>query len=50
VVGPGIHEVGKTELADIAKALQQRGIKEGKREVLHFNITMDRVLDDLQIH
>ena len=50
VVGPGVHEVGKTELPDVAEALQRRGIEQGKRKVLHFNITMDRVLDDLQIH
>ena len=50
VVGPGIHEVGKTELPDVAEALQRRGVKQGKRKVLHFNIAVDRVLDDLQIH
>jgi hypothetical protein len=47
MVGTGIHKIGKTELPDIAEALQWRGVQEGKRKVLHFYIPMDRVLDDL---
>ena len=46
MVGPGVHQIGKTELPDIAEALQRRGIKEGQCKILHFNIPMDRVLDD----
>ena len=46
VVGAGIHQKGKTELPDIAEALQRQGIKQGECKVLHFYITVDRVLDD----
>jgi hypothetical protein len=46
MVGTGINQVGKTELPDVAEALERRGIQESEREVLHFDITVDRVLDD----
>jgi hypothetical protein len=46
VVGTGIHEIGKTELPDIAEALQRGGVEQGERKVLDFNVTVDRVLDD----
>ena len=47
MVGTRIDEIGKTELFDIAEALEYRGIEQGKCKILHFNIAMDRVLDDL---
>jgi len=50
VVGTGIHEIGKTELPDVAEALQRRRIEQGKRKLLHINIAMDRVFYDLQVH
>jgi hypothetical protein len=50
VVGTWIHEIRKPELLDVAEALQCRGIEQGKCELLHFHIAMDRVLDDLQVH
>jgi hypothetical protein len=46
VVGPGIDEIGEPELPDVAEALERQRVKQGKRKVLHFNITMDRVLDN----
>jgi hypothetical protein len=46
VVGAGINKVGKTELPDVAEALERRGVEKGKRKILHFDITVDRVLDD----
>jgi LPPG:FO 2-phospho-L-lactate transferase len=47
VVGAGIHKIGETELPDIAETLERGGIEQGKGKILHLNITMDRVLDDL---
>jgi hypothetical protein len=46
VVGAGIHQKGKTELPDITEPLQGGRIKQGEGKVLHFNVTVDRVLDD----
>jgi hypothetical protein len=46
VVRPGIHQIGKPELPYIAEALQMRGVQEGERKVFHFNVAMDRVLDN----
>jgi hypothetical protein len=46
VVGTGIHQKGKTELPDITEPLQGGRIKQGEGKVLHFNVTVDRVLDD----
>jgi len=50
VVGPGIHKIRKTELPDITESLQRGGVEKGERKILHFNVTVDRVLDDLQSH
>jgi hypothetical protein len=50
VIGTRIDKVRKTELLDVAEALQGRGIQQGKRKLLHFNIAMDRVLDYFQVH
>jgi hypothetical protein len=47
VVCPGIYQEGKSQLPDVAEALERRGIQEGKCKVLHFHVSMDRVLDDL---
>ena len=33
-------------MPDVAEALQRGEIEQGERKVLHFNITMDRVLDN----
>ena len=46
VVGTGIHQIGKTELPDVAESLQRRGVQESERKVFHFNVTVDRVLDN----
>lgn len=47
MVGARIYEVGKTELPDVAEALQHGGVEQPEREIFHLDITMDRVLDDL---
>jgi hypothetical protein len=48
MVGSGIHKIRKTELFYVAEALKCRGIEQGKCEILHLYIAMDRVLDYLQ--
>jgi len=43
---PGVNEIGKAKLPDIAEALQRWGVEEGEEKVLHFNIPVDRILDN----
>lgn len=50
VVRPGVHEVRKPELPDIAESLERGGVEQGEGEILHFHVPVDRVLDDLQVH
>jgi hypothetical protein len=45
MVGTGIYQIGKAELPDVAEALQRGGVEQSKRKVLHFYVTVDRVLD-----
>jgi hypothetical protein len=47
VIGARIYEVRKSKLFDIAESLKRRGVQQGEQKILHFNISMDRVLDDL---
>jgi hypothetical protein len=47
VVGTWIDEVRKSKLFDIAETLQRWRIQQREQEILHFNIPVDRVLDDL---
>jgi hypothetical protein len=47
VVRAWVNEVGETQLADIPEPLERGSIQKRQDEILHFNITMDRVLDDL---
>ena len=46
MIGTRIHKIRKTELLDVAETLQGRGIEQGKRKLLHFNIAMDRIFDN----
>jgi hypothetical protein len=45
MVGTRVHKIRKTELPDVAETLQDRGIEQGKRKLLHLYIAMDRVFD-----
>jgi hypothetical protein len=47
VISPRVYEIGKTELPDITESLEGEGIEQGKCKILDFNVTVDRVLDDL---
>jgi hypothetical protein len=47
MVGTGVYKVRKTELLDVAEALERRGIEQGKCKILHLDIAMDRVFYDL---
>jgi hypothetical protein len=47
VVCTGIYEIRETELPYVAETLERGGIEQGEGEILHFNIAVDRVLDDL---
>lgn len=46
MIGTGIDKIGKTKLPYVAEALQRGRVEQDKRKVLHFNVTVDRVLDD----
>ena len=50
VVGPGIDKVPEAELVDIPQALDGRGIQELQDLLVHLNIAMNRILDDLGTH
>jgi hypothetical protein len=47
MVGSGVYKIRKTELFNVAESLERRGIKQGKRKILHLDIAMDRVFYDL---
>jgi hypothetical protein len=47
VIGTRVYEKGEAQLPDIAEALENRRIEQPECKVLHLDITMDRVLDDL---
>jgi hypothetical protein len=47
VVCAGIHKIREAELPNVAETLEYGGIEQGEREILNFNVTVDRVLDDL---
>jgi len=42
-----IHKIRKTELFNIAEALESRGIKQSYCKILDLNVSMDRVFDYL---
>jgi hypothetical protein len=43
MVGSGIDKIRKTELFNVAEALECRGIQQGKSKILDLNVSMDRV-------
>jgi len=50
MVGTRIDKERKPELSDIAEALECGGIHDPPGKILDLDVTMDRVLDDLQGH
>jgi hypothetical protein len=47
MVCPRVDEIGKTELFDVSQALERGRIQQAEGKILHFDIPVDRVLDDL---
>jgi hypothetical protein len=47
VIGTRVDEIGKSKLSDVAETLQRRGIEQWQQGILHFYVSVDRVLDDL---
>jgi hypothetical protein len=47
VVRTRVNEIRKTQLTNVPKPLEGGGIQKRQDKILHFNIAMDRVLDDL---
>jgi hypothetical protein len=47
MIGAGIYKIRKTELFNVAEALERWRIEQGKRKIIHLDIAMDRVFYDL---
>jgi hypothetical protein len=43
----GVDKIRKTELFNVAEALEYRRIQQGECKILYLDIAMDRVFDDL---
>jgi hypothetical protein len=47
MIGARVDKIRKSELFDVAEALEYRRVQQGKCKILYLNIAMDRVFDDL---
>jgi hypothetical protein len=47
MVSTGVNEVGEAKLPDVTETLEHGRIEQPERKILHLDIAMDRVLDDL---